>query len=33
MKELMRDDFLDDPDLQPDDDFCPVILPLQKRNY
>lgn len=30
MKELMRDDFLDDPHLQPDFDVSPIQLPLTK---
>ncbi|KAL1131472.1 hypothetical protein AAG570_011089 [Ranatra chinensis] len=30
MKELMRDDFLNDPELEPDFDNCPIKLPLQE---
>lgn len=32
LKELLRDDFIDDPNLEPDYENCPVKLPLNKGN-
>lgn len=30
MKQLLQDDFIDDPSLEPNYDNCPIVLPFSK---